>query len=108
MTKQIPTTKVLPRYMSHSWPMPLHSNMEIFYNNKYKDHKLFHSDNFNNQSWLTSNLEQTTSNYGSESHAPSRNMFQNINKERLLAKEALVDEIMENETTEVVKETSAC
>ena len=53
---------------------------------------------------LTSNWEETNSNYGSESHAPSRNMFQNIDKEELIAKEALAGEIMEDETTEVVKE----
>ncbi|KAF8141128.1 P-loop containing nucleoside triphosphate hydrolase protein [Boletus edulis] len=50
---------------------------------------------------------QTNSNYGSESYAPSRNMFQNADKEGLIAKEALAGEIMENETTGVVKETSA-
>ncbi|KAF8121277.1 P-loop containing nucleoside triphosphate hydrolase protein [Boletus edulis] len=51
--------------------------------------------------------DQTNSNYGSESYAPSRNMFQNADKEGLIAKEALAGEIMENETTGVVKETSA-
>jgi len=34
-------------------------------------------------------------------------MFQNVDKEGLFAKEALAGEIMENETTEVVKETLA-
>ena len=34
-------------------------------------------------------------------------MFQNADKEGLMAKEALAGEIMENETTEVIKETSA-
>ncbi|KAG6377243.1 hypothetical protein JVT61DRAFT_1298 [Boletus reticuloceps] len=62
---------------------------------------------FDNQSRLTSNQEETNSNYGSESYAPSRNMFRNADKEGLVAKEALAGEIMENETTEVVKETSA-
>ncbi|KAF8121855.1 hypothetical protein EV363DRAFT_1559012 [Boletus edulis] len=51
--------------------------------------------------------DQTNSNYGSESYAPSRNMFQNADKEGLIAKEALAGEIMENETTGVIKETSA-
>ncbi|KAF8546244.1 P-loop containing nucleoside triphosphate hydrolase protein [Imleria badia] len=45
--------------------------------NKYEDRKPFHSDNFDNRSRLTSNWEETNSNYGSESYAPSRNMFQN-------------------------------
>ncbi|KAF8428889.1 P-loop containing nucleoside triphosphate hydrolase protein [Boletus edulis BED1] len=53
--------------------------------------------------------DQTNSNYGSESYAPSRNMFQNADKEGLIAKEALpvAGEIMENETIEVIKEMSA-
>ncbi|KAF8551362.1 hypothetical protein OG21DRAFT_1374010, partial [Imleria badia] len=44
---------------------------------------------------------------GSKSYAPSRNMFWNTDKEGLIAKEALAGEIMENKTTEVVKEMSA-
>ena len=80
-----------------------------FYNDEYEGRKSFHSDDFDNQSQLTSNREETNSDYGSESYALSRNMFQNVDKEGLIAqKEALAGEIMENETTEVVKETSAC
>ena len=60
-----------------------------FYDDEYEDRK------------------SVNSYYGSESYAPSRNMFQNVDKEGLIAKEALAGEIMENETTEVVKETSA-
>ena len=56
---------------------------------------------------LTSNRKQTNSNYGSEFHMPSRNMFQNVDKEGLITKEALAGEIMKDETTEVVKEMSA-
>ena len=78
-----------------------------FYDDEYEDRKSFRSDDFDNRSRLTSNREETNSNYGSESYAPSRNMFQNADKEGLMAKEALAGEIMENETTEVVKETSA-
>ena len=78
-----------------------------FYDDEYEDRKSFRSDDFDNRSRLTSNREETNSNYGSESYAPSRNMFQNADKEGLVAKEALAGEIMENETTEVVKETSA-
>ncbi|KAF8451038.1 hypothetical protein L210DRAFT_3357614, partial [Boletus edulis BED1] len=62
---------------------------------------------FDNRSQLASNREETNSNYGSKSYAPSRNMFWNADKEGLIAKEALAGEIMENETTEVVKGTSA-
>ena len=50
---------------------------------------IFRSDDFDNQSQLTSNREEANSNYSSESYAPSRNMFQNVNKEGLMAKEAL-------------------
>lgn len=60
-----------------------------------------------NTSRLTSGQEETASNYGSESYAPSWNMFQNMDKEGLVAKEALAGEIMEHETTEVIKETLA-
>ena len=60
-----------------------------FYDDEYEDRK------------------SVNSYYGSESYAPSRNMFQDVDKEGLIAKEALAGEIMENETTEVVKETSA-
>ena len=57
---------------------------------------------------LTSNQEDTNPNYGSKSYAPSQNVFQNADKEGLMAKEALAGEIMENEMMEVIKETSAC
>ncbi|KAF8438194.1 hypothetical protein L210DRAFT_3647176 [Boletus edulis BED1] len=92
--------------------VPLVANASPFqrgnlYEDDYEDRKSFRSDDFDNRSRLTSNQEETNSNYGSESYAPSRNMFQNADKEGLIAKEALAGEIMENETTEVVKETSA-
>ncbi|KAF8416231.1 P-loop containing nucleoside triphosphate hydrolase protein [Boletus edulis BED1] len=92
--------------------VPLVANASPFqrgnlYEDDYEDRKSFHSDDFDNQSRVTSNGEETNSNYGSESYAPSRNMFQNADKEGLIANEALAGEIMENETTEVVKETSA-
>ena len=60
------------------------------------------------RSQLTSNQEDTNSNYGSKSYTPSQNMFQNVDKEGLMAKEALAGEIMENEMMEVIKETSTC
>ncbi|KAF9232203.1 P-loop containing nucleoside triphosphate hydrolase protein [Melanogaster broomeanus] len=69
--------------------------------------KTFRSEDFDARSRLTSNRDESNSNYGTESYAPSRNMFQNADKEGLMVKEALAGEIMENETTEVVKETSA-
>jgi chitin synthase len=78
-----------------------------FYDDEYEDRESFRSDDFDNRCRLTSNGEEINSNYGSESYAPSRNMFQNIDKEGLVATEALAGEIMENETTEFVKEMSA-
>ncbi|KAH0835778.1 hypothetical protein J3R83DRAFT_9621 [Lanmaoa asiatica] len=60
------------------------------YDDEYEDRKSF----------------QTNSNYGSESYTPSRNMFQNAD-EGLMAKDTLTGKIMENETTKVIKETSA-
>ncbi|KAI9573831.1 hypothetical protein HD554DRAFT_2034985 [Boletus coccyginus] len=40
-------------------------------------------------------------------YVPSRNMFQDIDKEGLIAKEALAGEIMENKMIKIIKETSA-
>jgi chitin synthase len=88
-------------------PLVANAQRGDFYDDEYEDRKSFRSDDFDNRSRLTSNREETNSNYSSESYAPSRNMFQNVDKEGLIAREALAGEIMENETTEVVKETSA-
>jgi chitin synthase len=88
-------------------PLVANAQRGDFYDDEYEDRKSFRSDDFDNRSRLTSNREETNSNYGSESYAPSRNMFQNVDKEGLIAREALAGEIMENETTEVVKEMSA-
>ncbi|KAF8437697.1 P-loop containing nucleoside triphosphate hydrolase protein [Boletus edulis BED1] len=94
--------------------VPLVANASPFqrgnlYKDDYEDCKSFRSDDFDNRSRLTSNREEINSNYGSKSYTPSRNMFQNTDKEGLIAKEALpvAGEIMENETIEVVKETLA-
>ncbi|KAG6376775.1 hypothetical protein JVT61DRAFT_1799 [Boletus reticuloceps] len=95
MTTHIPTPKYLSRHSSRSWPTPHHSNVDISMMMTTRTSR------------LTSNREETNSNYSSESYAPSRNMFQNADKEGLIAKEALAGEIMENETTEIVQETSA-
>ena len=108
MTTRICSTKWHLRHTSPSWASPFQCGE--FYDDKYinEDQKSFCSDNFDSHiSRLTSNWEETNSNYGSESYAPSRNMFQNADKEGLMAKKALPDEIMENETTEVVKEMLA-
>ncbi|KAF8836252.1 glycosyltransferase family 2 protein [Paxillus ammoniavirescens] len=92
--------------------VPLVGNASQFqrgdlYDDEYDERKSFRSDDFDTRSRLTSNRDDSNSNYGTESYAPSRNMFQNADKEGLMAKEALAGEIMEGETTEVVKESSA-
>jgi len=56
---------------------------------------------------LTSNYDDSNSNYGTESYAPSRNMFHNADMEGLMVNEALPGEIGDGETTEVLRETSA-
>ncbi|KAG1818874.1 glycosyltransferase family 2 protein [Suillus variegatus] len=92
--------------------LPLVSNASPFqradlYDDEYDEHKSFRSDDFDNRSRLTSNRDDSNSNYGTESYAPSRNMFQNADKEGLMVKEALPGEIGDSETTEVLKESSA-
>jgi chitin synthase len=47
------------------------------------------------------------SKFGTESYAPSRNMFQNQDKTRLMDKEAVPGEMQDGETSEVLKESSA-
>ena len=44
---------------------------------------------------------------GSESYAPSRNMYRNTDKQGIMEKEALAGEVQEGETMEVLKESSA-
>ncbi|KAF7342277.1 Glycosyltransferase family 2 protein [Mycena venus] len=71
------------------------------------------SDPFDTQSRFTSARDDdrdTASNFGSESYAPSRNMFEAKHAgggAPLLDKDALAGEIAEGETTEVYKESSA-
>ncbi|THU97382.1 hypothetical protein K435DRAFT_857696 [Dendrothele bispora CBS 962.96] len=84
-------------------PMLLPSS-EPMYND---ENRSVASDDFDNRSRLTSHRDDSVSQFGSESYAPSRNMFQNTDKKVLLDKEALAGEIQEGETTEVLKESSA-
>ncbi|THH06259.1 hypothetical protein EW145_g4215 [Phellinidium pouzarii] len=91
--------------------LPLVANASPFvradmYNDDY-DGRSFHSDDADAKSRLTSNREDSMSNLGTESYAPSRNMFQNNDTKGLLGKEALPGEVLEGETTEDIKETSA-
>ncbi|KAJ7080469.1 glycosyltransferase family 2 protein [Mycena epipterygia] len=68
------------------------------------------ASDFDAQSRFTSHVEgDTASNFGSESYAPSRNMFGagDTKGAPLLDKDALAGEIQEGETAEVIKESSA-
>ncbi|THU93370.1 glycosyltransferase family 2 protein [Dendrothele bispora CBS 962.96] len=92
--------------------LPLVANASPFqradmYNDEYDENRSVASDDFDNRSRLTSHRDDSVSQFGSESYAPSRNMFQNTDKKVLLDKEALAGEIQEGETTEVLKESSA-
>ncbi|KZP20345.1 glycosyltransferase family 2 protein [Athelia psychrophila] len=95
-----------------SQALPLVANASPFqradlYDEDYDDRKSFRSDDFDNRSRLTSQHDaESVSNFGTESYAPSRNMFQNTDKKALLDKEALPGEIHEGEVTEIVKETA--
>jgi len=95
-----------------SQALPLVANASPFqradlYDDEYEDLKSLRSDDYDGRSRFTTHREDSISNFGTESYAPSRNMFQNADKKRLLDKEALAGEIQEGETTEVLKETSA-
>lgn len=72
----------------------------------YDERKSFRDDD-DARSALTSNRDDSVSQYGSEAYAPSRNMFQNADNKVLLEKDALAGEIQEGETAEVLKETSS-
>ena len=73
---------------------------------EYDERQSLRSEEFDGRSKLTSARDDTMS-LGTESYAPSRNMFQNVDKKALLEKEALPGEIHEGEVAEVLKETSA-
>jgi chitin synthase len=92
--------------------LPLVANASPFqradlYDDEYEERKSFRSEDYDGRSRYTSHREESVSNFGTESYAPSRNMFQNADKKGLLDKEALAGEIQEGETAEVLKETSA-
>ncbi|KAG5337139.1 hypothetical protein C0989_010566 [Termitomyces sp. Mn162] len=94
--------------------LPLVNNASPFQRadiyDEYEENKSLRSEDFDGRSPFTSQRDHDDSmtNYGSESYAPSRNMFHNENKKTLLAdKEILPGEIQDGETTEVLKESSA-
>lgn len=99
-------------YNSSNQALPLVANASPFqrgnmYDDEYAENRsVADSDDFDGRSRFTSQRDDSASNFGSESYAPSRNMFQGADK-KLVDKDALAGEIQEGETTEVIKETSA-
>ncbi|KAJ7647442.1 glycosyltransferase family 2 protein [Roridomyces roridus] len=79
----------------------------------YDEHKALHGgdSDFDARSRYTSAVDaESASNFGSESYAPSRNMFgagDVKGSAPLLDKDALAGEIQEGETAEIIKESSA-
>jgi chitin synthase len=99
-------------YNGSNQALPLVANASPFqradlYDDDFDENKSLRSEDFDARSKFTSQREDTMSNFGSESYAPSRNMFQNTEMKGLMEKEALAGEIQEGETTEVLKESSA-
>ncbi|TFK32154.1 glycosyltransferase family 2 protein [Crucibulum laeve] len=99
-------------YAGSSQALPLVSNASPFqradmYEDDYEESKSLRSEDYEGRSKFTSQRDDSVSNFGSESYAPSRNMFQNADKRGLADKEALAGEVQEGETTEVLKESSA-
>ena len=99
-------------FAESSQALPLVENASPFqradlYEDDYDDRKSFRSEDYDGHSRFTSAHDDVNSNFGTESYAPSRNMFQNADRKGLLDKEALAGEIQDGETSEVVKESSA-
>jgi chitin synthase len=92
--------------------LPLVANASPFqradlYDEDYDEHKSFRSEEYDGRSRFTTHRDDSVSNFGTESYAPSRNMCQDADNKGLLDKDALAGEIQEGETAEVLKETSA-
>ena len=99
-------------YNTSSQALPLVANASPFQRadlyEEYDERKSLRSEDFDGRSAYTSQRDDASmSNFGTESYAPSRNMFQNADQKGLLDKEAIAGEIQEGETAEVLKETSA-
>jgi chitin synthase len=73
---------------------------------EYDDRKSVQSEDYGGSRY-TSHRDDTQSHYGSESYAPSKNMFYNADKKALLEKGALPGEIHEGEVAEEIKDSSS-
>lgn len=89
--------------VSHAQPQPFARG--DMYEREFDEGKSMRSEDFDGGSRYTApDLE---SNYGTESYAPSRNMFQNLDTKAALHKDPLPGEILEGEVTEELKDTPA-
>lgn len=78
----------------------------VLYDDESDERKSLRSEDYS-ASRLTSNRDYPGSDAGTESYAPSRNMFQNADTKALLAQDGLDAVVADGETTEVLKESSA-
>ena len=106
---------------SQALPLVAHASpfqrAEMYDNDEYDENRSLRSEDFDGRSRVTSRERDmdAMSGYGSESYAPSRNMFQTSGGDKkggrlggIMDKEAqLAGEIQEGETTEVLRESSA-
>ncbi|KAG8881835.1 hypothetical protein FRB98_004105 [Tulasnella sp. 332] len=91
--------------------LPLVANAQPFqrggamdYDDEYDDRKSFRTDDYEGSRY---GHQDTQSNIGSESYAPSRNMFQTSDDKKLPGeKDALAGEILEGEVTEELRDTT--
>ncbi|KAJ3510325.1 hypothetical protein NLJ89_g4744 [Agrocybe chaxingu] len=98
-------------YNGSNQALPLVANASPFQRaemyDDYDEDKSVRSEDFEGRSKFTSQRDDSVSHFGSESYAPSRNMFQNTDKRGLMEKDPLPGDIQEGETAEVLKESSA-
>lgn len=107
-----PSSPYADAFNQSSQALPLVSNASPFtragmYNEEYDDRKSLRSEEYDGRSQFTSHRDESTSNFGTESYAPSRNMFHNADKTPMVAKEALPGEIMDGEVAEEIRDSSA-
>ncbi|KIO30131.1 glycosyltransferase family 2 protein [Tulasnella calospora MUT 4182] len=103
-------------YGQSSPQLPLVANAQPFnrggggasmFDDDYDDRKSFRTDDYEGSRY--DQRDEVASNLGSESYAPSRNMFQasDVKKPLVGEKEALPGEVMEGEVAEELKDTPA-
>src|ERR1700677_4386044 len=91
---------MFPMRNYHLYPTPLYSDL-TYTRTSLRTSPL--SEDYDARSRFTSAHDETNSHFGSESYAPSRNMFQNTDKRGLKEnlKEALAGQIQDGEAKEV-------